>query len=310
MKRPSFQFYPADWKTNANLRRCSEAARGVWMDILCVLHDSDEYGVARWPLAELARVAGVALKLARELADKSVLKGADKGPVNFVHTPRHAGRDGDPVTLIDAVGPCWFSSRMVKDEWRRSVSGGQTRFSANNQTVEGGTADRPPRRSPSQRHGDDLGDGASTSSSSSLFPSETDLAREKKFILPEWVPSEPWADFLEMRKKIKAVPTQKAIKMLVTELETFRAEGQDIAAVLNQSTKKNWRGLFRVKADFAAQVASSAFEPTTDEGWRGRCQAYQKHGQWLEKWGPPLGAPGCKIPAAIQQQIRQQQDAA
>jgi hypothetical protein len=58
MKRPSFQFYPADWRGNANLRRCSEAARGAWMDILCLLHDSDTYGIVRWPLVDLANAAG------------------------------------------------------------------------------------------------------------------------------------------------------------------------------------------------------------------------------------------------------------
>lgn len=53
--RPSFQFYPADWLANTNLRRCSEAARGIWIDVMCVLHGADEYGVIRWPLADLAR---------------------------------------------------------------------------------------------------------------------------------------------------------------------------------------------------------------------------------------------------------------
>ena len=99
-ERPSFQFYPADWRGNANLRRCSEAARGAWMDILSVLHDSDEYGVVRWPLAELAQAAGVSLKSAKELAAKRVLKGDDQGAEPYIFTPRHAGKDGEAV--IDA----------------------------------------------------------------------------------------------------------------------------------------------------------------------------------------------------------------
>lgn len=45
MTRPSFQFYPGDWRKNANLNRCSHAARGVWVDVLCVLHDSDEWAI-------------------------------------------------------------------------------------------------------------------------------------------------------------------------------------------------------------------------------------------------------------------------
>src|SRR5262245_13474156 len=97
MKRPSFQFYPADWRNNAKLRRCSEAARGAWMDVLCLLHDSDEYGMCRWPLADLARAAGVQAKLLRELIDKGVLKGADGDHGAYIYTPRHAGQDGEPV---------------------------------------------------------------------------------------------------------------------------------------------------------------------------------------------------------------------
>lgn len=170
MKRPSFQFYPAEWRSNANLRRCSEAARGAWMDILCTLHDCDQYGVARWPLAELAKAAGVAIRLAKELAEKLVLKGSDRGPIVFVHTPRHAGKDGEPVTLVDVPeGPCWFSSRMVTDEWRRKVSGGKTRFGTTPET----TPDTKPVTTP--RQGDDLGDGATTSSSTSPSVDTTSL---------------------------------------------------------------------------------------------------------------------------------------
>ena len=161
MKRPSFQFYPADWKGNANLRRCSRAARGDWADILCVFHDSDEYGLVRWPLADLANASGADMKLVRELVSKGVLKGAESGRVFFAHTPRHAGKDGEPVTLIDGEGPIWFSSRMVTDEWRRSVSGGKTRFSTT-------SPDTKPRQG--EPLGTDLGDGATSSSSSS--PSE------------------------------------------------------------------------------------------------------------------------------------------
>ncbi len=134
MKRPSFQFYPADWRHNAKLRRCSIAARGAWMDVLCVLHDSDEYGVARWPLADVARAAGVPLKTLRELAEKDVLKGGDAAAENYVYTPRHANRDGPPVILvIPGPGPCWYCSRLVRDEYVRQRRGKSTRFSDENQ---------------------------------------------------------------------------------------------------------------------------------------------------------------------------------
>lgn len=169
MKRPSFQFYPADWRNNAKLRRCSEAARGAWMDVLCVLHDSDEYGVLRWPLADIARAAGVPLKMLRELAAKDVLKGADGTLAAYVYTPRHAGRDGAPVVLVeDGPGPCWYCSRLVRDEWIRQRRGKSTQFSDEHQ---------PPKYQPKPPIGDGSGDGP-TSSSSSTSKSNTPIPPE------------------------------------------------------------------------------------------------------------------------------------
>jgi len=171
VKRPSFQFYPGDWKRNPNLRRCSEAARGAWADILCVLHDSDEYGVVRWPLKELIQVAGVKPKSARELVEKRVLKGADANAPDYVWAPTHAGKKGTPVTLVEAgEGPCWYSSRMVRDEHIRQRRGQGTRFGDEDGPSPHSTTrtlKAPPKTQPKAGIGDGLGDGPSSSSSSS-----------------------------------------------------------------------------------------------------------------------------------------------
>lgn len=44
MKRPSFQFYPKDWLTDIALRTCSLEARGLWIDLLCLMHEGEPYG--------------------------------------------------------------------------------------------------------------------------------------------------------------------------------------------------------------------------------------------------------------------------
>lgn len=161
MRRPSFQFYPADWRSNANLRRASWAARGAWIEIIGLMHDSDEYGVLRYPLAEIAHSIGCPVKLLNELRDKGVLKGCDKGTSGpYVYVPRHAGKDGEPVMLIDASnGPIWFSSRLVRDEYVRRHRGEGSRFTAEPKP----TPDAAPMPTPKPP----LGDGASSSSSSS-----------------------------------------------------------------------------------------------------------------------------------------------
>jgi hypothetical protein len=168
VKRPSFQFYPADWRNNAKLRRCSEAARGAWMDVLCVLHDSDEYGVCRWPLSDLARAAGVPLKLLKELADKDVLKGIEKGLTQYVYTPRHAGKDGESVVLVESKdGPCWYCSRFVRDEYVRQRRGQSTQFSEGNQPPKA-TPKKAPKSTPKGVIGGRQGDGSTSTSTSTL----------------------------------------------------------------------------------------------------------------------------------------------
>ncbi len=54
-KKPSFQFYYGDWKRDANLSRCSPATRGIWMDILCDMHDLNESGEVSGTLEGHAR---------------------------------------------------------------------------------------------------------------------------------------------------------------------------------------------------------------------------------------------------------------
>lgn len=165
MKRPSLQFYPADWRSNVKLRRCGWPARGVWVEVLCLMHDSDEYGVLRWTLREIAQAVGAPLPLVRELADKGVMKGGDRFKGTFEHRPSHARRLGDPVVLVKGNGgPCWFSSRMTTDEWRNSTRGASTRF--------GASPDESPSHRVGERHGTEpsarQGDGSSSSSSFAL----------------------------------------------------------------------------------------------------------------------------------------------
>lgn len=178
MNRPSFQFYPADWRGNAKLRRCSEAARGAWMDVMCCLHDAEEYGVLRWPLADIAKASAVPLRLLKELAQKGVLKGSDTGITEpFVYVPRSGRKNGEPVTLVDVGdGPCWYSSRMVKDEHVRHHAGASTRFQKNTTPPTNDSPSHSPSPRDGERQGEYQSDGSSSSSSSSYISLTADSA--------------------------------------------------------------------------------------------------------------------------------------
>ena len=68
--------------------------------------------------------------------------------------------------------------------------------------------------------------------------------------IPEWVPSEAWNGFLEMRKKIKKPLTERGVALALKKLGQLRDEGHDPSAVLDQSVMSNYQGLFPVKGDF------------------------------------------------------------
>lgn len=164
MRRPSFQFYPADWLGNTNLRRCTHSEKGAWIDVMCLMHDSEEYGILRWPLKEIAVAASCKLADLKGLINKGVLKGSDEQIREpFIYTPRSGRQEGPSVTLVATQdGPLWFSSRMVRDEYVRTIRGESSRFGASPKAQPMG-APKPP-----------FGDGSSSSSSSSSSIGEAD----------------------------------------------------------------------------------------------------------------------------------------
>ena len=66
-------------------------------------------------------------------------------------------------------------------------------------------------------------------------------------ITPDWIPAEAWAGYIEMRKKKRAVMTDRAIKLKIDALAEFRDNGDDIGAISDQSTSNGWTDLYPLK---------------------------------------------------------------
>lgn len=67
------------------------------------------------------------------------------------------------------------------------------------------------------------------------------------FVLPDWIPVETWAAFMEVRKKLKAKGTDYAHKLLVRELERIRAAGHDPVECINTSIRSGWKDVYPPK---------------------------------------------------------------
>ncbi len=67
------------------------------------------------------------------------------------------------------------------------------------------------------------------------------------FVLPDWIPAETWAAFLEVRKKLRAKGTDYAHKLLVNQLERIRDAGHDPIEAINTSIRSGWKDVYAPK---------------------------------------------------------------
>lgn len=79
-KIPSFPFYPADWLKDPAIRSCTLAARGLWMDLLCLMWECPKRGVlltgtTPWTSEDIARAEGIPPTVVRRLLDELLAAG-------------------------------------------------------------------------------------------------------------------------------------------------------------------------------------------------------------------------------------------
>lgn len=134
MSLPYLQLYVQDVLTNTDLLACSPGAQGAWLRVMCLLHKSNEYGVLRRPLADIAKAVTMPKRYLVELVDRGLLKGGEEWDEDYEFQTKHAGKLGPVVILLKSYKkPCYFCARFLKDNYRRNQRGKSTRFTSDNQ---------------------------------------------------------------------------------------------------------------------------------------------------------------------------------
>lgn len=103
-KLPAFQFYPADWRKDPGVQSLSFHDRGIWFEILCLMHESEQRGRLllngkAMPDEALARLLG----LDKQILTKTLTTLLEYGV---------ASRDNDGALM---------NRRMVRDENLRAI---------------------------------------------------------------------------------------------------------------------------------------------------------------------------------------------
>lgn len=234
MANPWMKFYPRDWRGDQALRAVSIGARGLWMEMLCIMHEASPYG-------------------------HLVLNGH---AVSDDALARMSGLDADEVSALlielESVGVfsrtrkgVIYSRRMVQD--RNRAEKGRKAVSKRWAQGAENLGEKPrPNRSPNRSPITQKPEARSQSVPFSKEKETTKTRRSASAEVPDWVPLEPWAGFVAMRRKIKKPLTDRAITMAVNKLAELKQEGQDVAAVLDQSTLRCWQDLYPVKRELVS----------------------------------------------------------
>jgi hypothetical protein len=121
MSNPWLKFYPSDWRSDPALRMCSIGARGLWMEMLCVMHENGgDLAINAKGLTprQLANLAGCGVDevdaLLSELEDAGVFSRRDDGTIYSRRMIRDAakaeadkanGRKGGNPKIMAGVNP-------------------------------------------------------------------------------------------------------------------------------------------------------------------------------------------------------------
>lgn len=131
-KQPWLRFYGADWRGDANLRAVGYAARGLWMDMLTLMHEASPYGhlvVNGQPLdaARLAARLGGSAKEVQALLDRLEVEGVFSRNQDGVIFSRRMQRDADKAERDRLNGKAGGNPHLkgeAKDKARDNSGGG------------------------------------------------------------------------------------------------------------------------------------------------------------------------------------------
>jgi hypothetical protein len=227
MKRPSFQFYPSDWLRDTALKSCSIGARGLWIDMICYMHEGNPYGHLKvnekviLP-ANLARMVGITLQEAEGYLDELRLAGV--------------------YDIADDGSIC--SRRMIRDEKLREIRALGGKKGGNPALLDGKKVNLKVISNDNQ-----IPTPSSSSSSSS-----SNKRKPKNIDKPEGVNQQIWDDFILIRNAKKAPLTQVAWNGIVREANKA---GFSVDAALREICERNWTAF---KAEW---VTKQTIQPTS-----------------------------------------------
>lgn len=283
MSDPWMKFYPRDWRGDQSLRAVSIAARGLWIECLCIMHEAKPYGhlvLNGAPVEDdtLARMTGVSADevsaLMAELRQAGVLSVTSRGVV--------------------------FSRRMTKDHARAQKG----RKAANKRWSQAS---------------DDVEQSEAPNRSSNGLPTtqkpDTRYQKEIEPIAQQTIPAAPRNRWDELQSAcleaagLSGFRTERSVKL--QDLSPIRGllekgyslENDILSAIRDKAASghvfTNWAYIVPIVIERAAKRSAIPAKPAEPaEDWPGRMKVWRETQTW-GAWGPRPGERGCRVPPEL-----------
>ena len=228
-KSPAFQFYAAEFLADENVVMMSNQEVGCYIKLMAYC----------WREGSI--------------------------PSDITKIGKLCGENGSAMAQLWLSISCCFSSASTSDRlihrrleterekqekyrFERSESGKKgAKAKWNNELHIDGSAITEPIAQPMANDGSSSSSSSSTSSSTSSKKQKKDAALS--VVLPDFIPQKAWHGYVQMRKK---APTEYAVELIIKQLQKMHSEGQDVGAVLDQSTANSWTSLYPLKTQQGA----------------------------------------------------------
>lgn len=108
---------------------------------------------------------------------------------------------------------------------------------------------------------------------------------EDVFVLPDWIPVEPWNGYMQVRAKNKWPATARALNLLVGALQKLNDAGHDPTECIDLATMNGWRSFYEPKRKENSNGNSSNGQSSAASR---QFDAFLHVGQLRESHGPSV----------------------
>lgn len=269
------KFFWADWLSDANLRRCSPAGRGFWMDMLCIAAQHDPIGYLcvngeALSTSDMARIAGVSEAEAHALTAELVRNGVCSRDRKGHLYSRRMVRDAQALARAKNTGQIGGRSSHEKQKGIFAPSKG---------VGEGGLAPRvqePYSKSPESQK-QSVASAPLLRACQAMGVSLEALRRHPAWMVFGDFYHELLAQGCEAERDVW--PTIERLSARLGRAPSSPAYFK--AAILEARDRR---------------LAAPQTRSTAALEWQDRLAAFRRDGVWSSKWGPKPGEAGCLVP--------------